>query len=215
MTFDYFYGSQADQFSFYRIPKVLFTEEQFRAISPEAKILYGLLLDRMSLSQKNGWFDADSRVYIFFTVEEITEAFGCAGQKAVKLLNELESKAGLIERKRQGLGKPNLIYQCSLRIDRFRFQIKLIVPDDPVAAGSKLSGSKQGAVGKGRQRRIHIKHDSHVELLHAAVTKGKFQHSSVTVFNFYGFMKHISRSAGALYIFQSPTYSPIPFDTSE
>ena len=110
MTYDYFYGEQADQFSFYRIPKVLFTDEQFKSISAEAKILYGILLDRMSLSQKNGWLDAEGRVFIIFTVEEIMEAFGCAGQKAVKLLGELESKAGLIERKRQGLGKPNLLY---------------------------------------------------------------------------------------------------------
>lgn len=110
MTFDYFYGNQSDQFSFYRIPKILFSDEYFSGISSEAKILYGILLDRMALSQKNGWFDPEGRVYIVFTVEEITEAFHCAGQKAIKLLAELENKAMLIERKRQGLGKPNLIY---------------------------------------------------------------------------------------------------------
>ena len=110
MTYDYFYGNQSDQFSFYRIPKALFTDKHFKAISSESKILYGILLDRMNLSQKNGWLDPDGRVYIIFTVEEITEAFQCASQKAVKLLAELETKAGLIERKRQGLGKPNLLY---------------------------------------------------------------------------------------------------------
>lgn len=110
MTYDYFYGNQSDQFSFYRIPKALFTDEHFKTISAESKILYGILLDRMNLSQKNGWLDPDGRVYIIFTVEEITEAFQCASQKAVKLLAELETKAGLIERKRQGLGKPNLLY---------------------------------------------------------------------------------------------------------
>ena len=110
MTYDYFYGNQSDQFSFYRVPKALFTDEHFKSISAESKILYGILLDRMSLSQKNGWLDPDGRVYIIFTVEEITEAFQCASQKAVKLLAELETKAGLIERKRQGLGKPNLLY---------------------------------------------------------------------------------------------------------
>lgn len=110
MTYDYFYGNQSDQFSFYRIPKALFTDEHFKTISAESKILYGILLDRMNLSQKNGWLDPDGRVYIIFTVEEITEAFHCASQKAVKLLAELETKAGLIERKRQGLGKPNLLY---------------------------------------------------------------------------------------------------------
>lgn len=107
---DYFYGSQAEQFSFYRIPKALFTDERFRSISAEAKVLYGILLDRMSLSQKNGWLDDTDRVYIIFTTQDIMDAIDCADQKATKLLSELEQKAGLIERKRQGLGKPNLIY---------------------------------------------------------------------------------------------------------
>ena len=108
--YDYFYGAESEQFSFYRIPKVLFTEERFKSISTEAKVLYGLLLDRMSLSAKNGWQDKENRVYIIFTIEDIMEAMGCADQKAGKLLHELESKCRLIERKRQGLGKPNLIY---------------------------------------------------------------------------------------------------------
>lgn len=110
MTLDYFYGGEADQFSFYRIPKVLFIDPQYQGISVEAKALYGLLLDRMSLSVKNNWMDKDGRVYIIFTVEDIMAAMGCGDQKVGKLLNELEKKAGLIERKRQGLGKPNLIY---------------------------------------------------------------------------------------------------------
>lgn len=108
--YDYFYGAEAEQFSFYRIPKVLFTEERFRSVSAEAKVLYGLLLDRMSLSCKNGWLDRAGRVYIIFTIDEVMTALGCADQKAGKLLHELESKCRLIERKRQGLGKPNLIY---------------------------------------------------------------------------------------------------------
>lgn len=108
--YDYFYGAESDQFSFYRIPKVLFTEERFKSISAEAKVLYGLLLDRMSLSARNGWLDEEGRVYIIFSVEDIMTSMGCANQKAAKLLYELESKCQLIERKRQGLGKPNLIY---------------------------------------------------------------------------------------------------------
>ena len=100
--YDYFYGAEAEQFSFYRIPKVLFTEERFRSVSAEAKVLYGLLLDRMSLSCKNGWLDKEGRVYIIFTIEEVMTALGCADQKAGKLLHELESKCRLIERKRQG-----------------------------------------------------------------------------------------------------------------
>lgn len=110
MGFDYFYGQQSEMFSFYRIPKVLFTDERFWNISTDAKLLYGILLDRMNLSAKNGWMDEAGRVYIIFTIDEIKGAVGCAEKKAVKLLDELERKCGLIERKRQGLGKPNLIY---------------------------------------------------------------------------------------------------------
>ena len=110
MTYDYFYGLQAEMFIFFRVPKVLFTEDCFWNVSTDAKLLYGILLDRMNLSARNGWLDEEGRVYIIFTIEEIKGALGCAEKKAVKLLDELEKKCGLIERKRQGLGKPNLIY---------------------------------------------------------------------------------------------------------
>ena len=108
--YDYFYGAQADQFSFIRVPTVLFSDEQFKNMSSEAKVLYGILLKRMDLSAKSGWLDGQGRVYIICTLEEIMETLNCGNQKAVKLLEELEAKSGLIERKRQGLGKPNLIY---------------------------------------------------------------------------------------------------------
>ena len=110
MQYEYFYGAQAEQFSFYRIPKALFTEPNFRELSTDAKVLYGILLDRMSLSLKNQWIDAQNKVYIIFTVDEIMDALNCANQKATRLMVELEKQAGLIERKRQGLGRPNLIY---------------------------------------------------------------------------------------------------------
>jgi hypothetical protein len=112
VRFDYFRGMEAEQYSFYRVPKVLFTEECFKKISCEAKILYGLLLDRMSLSIKNRWFDEKNRAYIIFTVNEIAELLNCGTQKVVKLLKELDTEAGigLIEKKRLGLGKPNVIY---------------------------------------------------------------------------------------------------------
>ncbi len=108
--YDYFYGQQAELFSFYRVPKVLFTDEKFSNISSDAKLLYGIMLDRMNLSAKNGWVDELGRVYIIFTIEEVKGALGCAEKKAVKLLHELENRCGLIERKRIGLGKPNYIY---------------------------------------------------------------------------------------------------------
>lgn len=112
IQFDYFRGMEAEQYSFYRVPKVLFTAECFKSLSCEAKVLYGLMLDRMSLSIKNRWFDEEDRVYIIFTVEEIAELLNCGTQKAVKLMKELDSNQGigLIEKKRLGLGKPNVIY---------------------------------------------------------------------------------------------------------
>ena len=91
--YDYFYGQQAELFSFYRVPKVLFTDEKFSNISSDAKLLYGIMLDRMNLSAKNGWVDELGRVYIIFTIEEVKGALGCAEKKAVKLLHELENKS--------------------------------------------------------------------------------------------------------------------------
>ena len=109
MPFDYFYEEQSDQFSFYRIPKSLFIEERFQGISTDAKVLYGLLLDRNSLSKKNRWFDELGRIYIIFTITSIQGALGCGDKKATRLLVELE-RYGLIERIKQGQGKPSIIY---------------------------------------------------------------------------------------------------------
>ena len=109
MTLDYFYGQAGELFSFYRIPKALFQEPRFQSLSTDAKTLYGILLDRMSLSVKNGWLDEQNRVFIIFTIEDVKRALCCADNKATKLLRELE-EYGLIERKRRGLGKPDLIY---------------------------------------------------------------------------------------------------------
>ena len=108
----YFYGREADQYSFYRIPKLLFTEEYFKKISVEAKVLYGLMLDRMSLSMKNQWFDTEGRAYIYYSLEDIMDAMGCSNKKAISIMKELDIEAGigLIEKKRQGQGKPTMIY---------------------------------------------------------------------------------------------------------
>ena len=107
--FDYFYGQSGEMFSYFRVPKILFRDIKFKDLSTDAKTLYGILLDRMGLSVKNGWLDEQGRVYIIFPVQEVMDALGCADNKATKLFRELE-KFGLIERKRRGLGKPNLIY---------------------------------------------------------------------------------------------------------
>jgi len=109
MFFDYFYEEQSESYSFYRIPKMLFTEEIFEALSTDAKVLYGLLLDRISLSRDNGWMDDAGRVYVYYTIKSVKKSMRCANTKACGLLREL-NEFGLIERKKQGLGKPTIIY---------------------------------------------------------------------------------------------------------
>ena len=110
--FDYYYGIEAEQFAFYRVPRMLIKDERFKDLSSDAKLLYGLMLDRMSLSMRNGWLDEENRAYIHYTVENIMEDLGCGREKCTKIFAELDSKKGigLIDKKRQGLGKPDIIY---------------------------------------------------------------------------------------------------------
>ena len=111
--FDYYYGIEAEQFTFVRVPKVLFTDkEHFGGLSNEAKLLYGLLLERMSLSRKNNWIDKHNRVYIIFPVEEIEESLDVGHEKALNLLKELDDQSGigLVKKKRRGLCLPSILY---------------------------------------------------------------------------------------------------------
>lgn len=111
-VFDYYYGIEAEQFSFYRVPRLLIKDKRFKGLSSDAKLLYGLMLDRMSLSVKNRWFDEDNRAYIYYTVEEIMNDLGCSHGTCTKIMSELDNRKGigLIEKKRQGLGRPDIIY---------------------------------------------------------------------------------------------------------
>lgn len=109
MNFKYFYGNQADQFSFIRIPRRLLLDEVFSSLSLPAKVLYSVLLDRMGLSMKNKWFDKDNRVFIIYQIAEIQKDLGFSKKKAMDYLTELE-QFGLIEKKKRGFGLPNIIY---------------------------------------------------------------------------------------------------------
>ena len=107
--FDYYYGVESDSFNFIQVPRFLFTNPDFRNLKSDSKILYSLMLDRMSLSRKNKWFDEENRVFIIYTLDDMMESIGCGHTKCVDLLKEL-SMYGLIERKKRGLGKPDIIY---------------------------------------------------------------------------------------------------------
>ena len=112
LQLDYYYGIEAEQFSFYRVPRLLIKDERYRGLSSDAKLLYGLMLDRMSLSMKNGWLDDKNRAYIIYTIDNIMDDLGCSKPTCIKIIKELDSDSGigLIEKVRRGLGKPDIIY---------------------------------------------------------------------------------------------------------
>lgn len=112
LRFDYYYGMEAEQFSFYRVPRLLVKDVRFKSLSSDAKLLYGLMLDRMAMSMKNGWLDDRNRAYIIYSVESIAKDLGCSKPTCTKIMKELDSDSGigLIEKKRRGQGKPDIIY---------------------------------------------------------------------------------------------------------
>ena len=141
--FDYFYGNEPNQFAFYSVPQVLFTDEMFKSLSCEAKILYGIMLNKSSLSVKNGWQDKDGRVFIYFKRDEICEKLGCKKDKATKILNELdvESGIGLIKRINQGQGKPAIIYVLNFAT-MFKKEEKTNYKADDTQQNNTTSGNK-------------------------------------------------------------------------
>lgn len=133
--FDYYYGTEAEQFAFYRVPRLLVKDVRFKGLSSDAKLLYGLMLDRLGLSMKNGWLDGAGRAYIYYKADEIMEDLGCSGYTCTKVLAELDGRKGigLIERKRQGLGKPDIIY-----VKNFA---RVLEPQEPRGQSPGIQGS--------------------------------------------------------------------------
>ena len=119
MDFKYFTGEETEDFTFYRIPKILFSDNRFKKLSLYAKVLYSVLLDRMSLSVRNGWVDKDNHVFIYYTIESASEFLGVGRDKTMRLFSELDDRkgCGLIRKKIQGLGKPARIYVMNFNID--------------------------------------------------------------------------------------------------
>ena len=157
MEFNYYYGEEAEQFSFIRIPKVMLTEDRFSTLSLSAKILYGLLLDRMSLSARNGWLDEEKRVYIIFRIEEIQDILGFSKKKSIDYLNELE-QFGLVEKKRRGLGLPSILYIKSFMIQEEENGTSRGVEIDTSVKANTIADSKEEIeeTDKSRSRNIEI-----------------------------------------------------------
>lgn len=157
MMLDYFYGQSGELFAYFRIPKALFQDSRFRQLSTDARTLYGILLDRMSLSAKNSWVDEHGRVYIIYTVREVQESLCCAEHKAVKLFRELE-QADLIERKRRGLGRPSLIYVKNFSSGLPKAQIQNCANSNSCAAESAVQErpkSQSNKTDKNKTERNH------------------------------------------------------------
>ena len=150
VEFDYFHDYESEQFAFYRIPKVLFTDDYFRNLSSDAKVLYGLMLDRMALSIKNKWVDEDGRVYIIFTLEQVMQYMNCGKDKGVKIMAELDTDKGigLIQRVKRGLGKPTIIY-----VKSFIIKEKPEKKQQPEYVESEDFGSRSPEVGKTEAQR--------------------------------------------------------------
>ena len=151
LNLDYYYGTEAEQYSFYRVPKTLLTDSRYKGVSIEAKVLYGLLLDRMSLSVRNGWMDKDRRVYIYFTQEDAMALMNCGKDKATRLFRELDQGGiGLIERKKQGQGRPTRIYvkNFTLPPELDQPQQSQTQPEGPQTAESKQSRPLDSAAVK-------------------------------------------------------------------
>lgn len=169
--FDYFYGAEAEQYSFFRVPKALFQDKKFAKLSCEAKVLYGIMLDRMGLSRKNGWLDEEEKVYIIFTIEEAMELLGCSKPTAVKIFAELDAKSGigLIEKIRNGFNNPSRIYVKNFirfsmeREMKENIQEKELEKEENGIPGLKNLTSEQ----KGTEEKL----ENDVEVEHAEVKK--------------------------------------------
>ena len=153
MTFDYYYGAQAEQFNFIRIPKAMIVDPMFADLSVNAKLLYGVLLDRMNLSMKNRWFDSENRVYIIYQIAEIMEDFNFSKKTAVRYLNELEN-FGLVEKKRRGLGLPSLLYVKNFVVFQDHSEpddtdFDDVVEDDNLNENMETSRGIQGETSRG------------------------------------------------------------------
>ncbi|MBO4898608.1 MAG: replication initiator protein A [Clostridia bacterium] len=183
VEFDYFYGSEAEQYAFYRIPKLLITSPMFKKVSDGAKLLYGLMLDRMCLSVKNGWVDEGNRAYIYFTTNDVMEQMNCGTEKATKMLAELDGEKGigLIERRKQGQGKPALVY------------LKKFYTEDESNRKGRLSETESQDFGKSKVKTFENRNSrvSETEIQDFRKSKSNNTDNSYTEYNNTESINHI------------------------
>ncbi|MFR5505226.1 MAG: DUF6017 domain-containing protein, partial [Lachnospiraceae bacterium] len=150
--FDYYYGVQSEQFSFYRIPRLLIKDQHFKGLSSDAKLLYGLMLDRMALSMKNHWLDNENRAYIIYSIDNVMEDLNCSKPTCVKIMKEL-STFGLIERERKGLGKPDIIYVKNFVIQEENKSVETEAGHEEQKCGSveNESSNNDGEIGEDQE----------------------------------------------------------------
>lgn len=152
LKFDYYYGVQSEQFSFYRIPRLLIKDQHFKGLSSDAKLLYGLMLDRMALSMKNHWLDNENRAYIIYSIDNVMEDLNCSKPTCVKIMKEL-STFGLIERERKGLGKPDIIYVKNFVIQEENKSVETEAGHEEQKCGSveNKSSNNDGEIGEDQE----------------------------------------------------------------
>ena len=172
--FPFHYGQEAESYTFYRVPKILFTAEAFDHLSTDAKLLYGILLDRMQLSVKNSWIDADGKVFIYYPRQCICDALTCGNKKAGQLLAELDDRhgIGLITRIHQGLGKPDKIYVHKCIVPDMKVRGNPGPEDDSDPDTLRGVETTQPEVLKGHVQRCRNDTSGGVETTRQEVSKG-------------------------------------------
>ena len=200
VSFDYFYGGESEQFSYYRIPRLLVTGYQFKNLSTDAKLLYGLMLDRMGLSARNGWYDERGRGYIFYSLEEVMADLNCGHDKAVKMLADLDTVKGigLIERVKQGQGKPTIIYVK-------QFTTKAVPPPPQLPATDESQSAESRSLDFGFSE---VKTSDNQNSGLRDIRSADFGKSEVPIYNNYPYSNYLDKS----YLYLSINQSNQPMD---
>lgn len=109
MKLDYHYGRQALQYAMVEIPLLMFIDEAFEPLSIEAKVVYGLLLQRIKMANRNGWRDEEGRLYVIYPLDQMSKDIGLSTRTISSSLKQLEA-IGIIDIVIRGQGRPNIYY---------------------------------------------------------------------------------------------------------